>query len=695
MVETRCIVGEVVQKSKQTTLKSEKMAAARYTILEETDVPGAQLKKDPEKCTVVELKRWLECHSLKRSGKKDDLVERVKAGIKTNLPVNPNIDGGKWYDLKANKIKTGDTSSIIATASDCQAVSDPPPATTSTDFHTTSSTAGLPAATTTTTTTTSSAATTCDATPSTSKAKRKPKNVPFKPFVGLPSTGWKHFPSRNIPFNFNYGHVYFYLVESLASAANIYDSGDDDDDLYSTCDTVTEKPLRKGRDLLKSENVHRTEDNFDESKQEYMLRSHVHHSMKGEDPLNTYIVISNVSGSVKRAGCDCRASAIARCCHVAALLLKLSDRASENTFVLNACTSEPCPWDKGQKRAKQPEKLHEAKYSSSKRKPPDTLYNFDPRPAKMRTVSNESVRNFTIALQNDKNPSMWESLLPLRYENFNLDVDDIEIYSDLSLKFIENIETTNKQFLGSRNAGEIPGTMDQADSDQWHHQRRFRITASTVKSAVNLGENLSENASLHPHRTYIEKKLWGTANNFTSPDMVYGIQNEKKALKDYGEAMNVAVGLSGLWINEKYSHLAASPDGLIFNDGKVEGIVEVKCLKILRLHTINDILNDVAGENCMKAELSRQCFRVSDDKLILKKSHMYYFQIQLQLLITGTEYCDFVLYCDKGPPSIERILPDLELQQRIVVSTRLFWEKVFIPEYFLMRIPRDLLPIVL
>ena len=97
----------------------------------------------------------------------------------------------------------------------------------------------------------------------------------------------------------------------------------------------------------------------------------------------------------------------------------------------------------------------------------------------------------------------------------------------------------------------------------------------------------------------------------------------------------------------------------------------------------------------MKAELSRQCFRVSDDKLILKKSHMYYFQIQLQLLITGTEYCDFVLYCDKGPPSIERILPDLELQQRIVVSTRLFWEKVFIPEYFLMRIPRDLLPIVL
>ena len=51
--------------------------------------------------------------------------------------------------------------------------------------------------------------------------------------------------------------------------------------------------------------------------------------------------------------------------------------------------------------------------------------------------------------------------------------------------------------------------------------------------------------------------------------------------------------------------------------------------------------------------------------------------------------------CDKGPSHIERIVPDLEIQQRIVKSTRLFWEKNYIPEYFLMRIPRNLLPIVI
>ena len=44
--------------------------AEKYTILEEDDVPGAKLKKFPHKCIVDELKRWLECHSLKKFGKK-------------------------------------------------------------------------------------------------------------------------------------------------------------------------------------------------------------------------------------------------------------------------------------------------------------------------------------------------------------------------------------------------------------------------------------------------------------------------------------------------------------------------------------------------------------------------------------------------------------------------------------------------
>ena len=39
-------------------------------ISKEADVTGAKLEKPPEKCMVEQLKRWLECHGLKKSGKK-------------------------------------------------------------------------------------------------------------------------------------------------------------------------------------------------------------------------------------------------------------------------------------------------------------------------------------------------------------------------------------------------------------------------------------------------------------------------------------------------------------------------------------------------------------------------------------------------------------------------------------------------
>jgi hypothetical protein len=46
-----------------------------------------------------------------------------------------------------------------------------------------------------------------------------------------------------------------------------------------------------------------------------------------------------------------------------------------------------------------------------------------------------------------------------------------------------------------------------------------------------------------------------------------------------------------------------------------------------------------------------------DNMYTLKKSHPYYAQVQGQLLVTGTEFCDFVLFT-KHDLHIERISPD-------------------------------------
>ncbi|XP_066935617.1 uncharacterized protein [Clytia hemisphaerica] len=385
---------------------SGKITVKNYSILTEDDVPGAKLKKDPENCIVDELKRWLECHGLKKSGKKAEFVERVKEGLKTKLPVSQKIDGGKWYEPKLQKSQEGNES-----------------------------------------------------TPSCSYTANASSELPD-------DDGWRDFPSRNIPANFNYGHVYFYLVESVASAVQNMEDDDtlyDDENLYDTCDTVTAKPLRKGRNLLRSGDVHDIHDNADETKHEYYIRAHVHHSMKGFPPLNVSVTLSNVSGNIKSASCDCKASALDRCVHVAALLLHLSDSASNHELVIQPSTSKPKTWGKGKKRQKNPTKLHEVDYksSSSKRKPLSDLYNFDPRPVDKREVSDVRVNNFVIKLQSDTKQSMWESIFKIKYENWKLDEADATVYKEMVNRFAENFSQNNADILNDKACGEIPETDQQ------------------------------------------------------------------------------------------------------------------------------------------------------------------------------------------------------------------------------------------
>ena len=257
--------------------------------------------KEPEKCVVEELKRWLECHGVKKSGKKAELINRVRDGLKLNLPVDPKIDGGKWYNLKTEDsalIENTNSKTSIASLGD------------------------------------------------------------------LPTNGWRLFPSKNLPAKFNYGHAYFYLVEPAAKASNISNSSDsDEDNLYANCDTVTAKPLKKGRNLLSSGFVENVQDNFDVIKHEFYVRAHVQHFMKNMLPLNANVVISGISRYVKVAMCDCEASALGRCAHVAALLLKLSDAAHDKGSTIKPSTSQPYTWNRGKKREKKPQQLHEAEYS--------------------------------------------------------------------------------------------------------------------------------------------------------------------------------------------------------------------------------------------------------------------------------------------------------------------------------------------
>ena len=79
--------------------------------------------------------------------------------------------------------------------------------------------------------------------------------------------------------------------------------------------------------------------------------------------------------------------------------------------------------------------------------------------------------------------------------------------------------------------------------------------------------------------------------------MKYGIESESLAVNLYMSNTGTKVITSELWVNEKYIHLAASPDGIIYNDqNKLHGIIEIKCLKIFRNRTIEQLILDKPPE---------------------------------------------------------------------------------------------------
>ena len=340
--------------------------------------------------------------------------------------------------------------------------------------------------------------------------------------------------------------------------------------------------------------------------------------------------------------------------------------------VKEACTSEPCVWNKGKKREKDPKALHEATYkskTSSKRK---KLYHWDPRPASYRKANKTQLNNFVRDLQSysansGKDMSMWETLLHIEYEDFEVAGEEKKTIEALVVQFEQGLKQEVLQInKGNEGSVPIPDTEAQNESAKWFTSRWPRITASGCKEAFLLGQKLYKEA-IDKHRLYkwLNSKLWNPQSVVTL-DMLYGIQEEPAARAAYTKWSGLEVTTTGLWVNSKHPYLGASPDGLV---APGNGIIEIKCLKVLRSRTVDELIAECAANS--SDILKNQCFSIRFGKLCLKRSHPYYFQVQMLLLVTEVDFCDFVLHSPKGPPAIERILPDVEFQKDIVRNTKM------------------------
>ena len=294
-------------------------------------------------------------------------------------------------------------------------------------------------------------------------------------------------------------------------------------------------------------------------------------------------------------------------------------------------------------------------------------------------------------------PCMWETSIPISYRDYGLqDNPSREQVLKEHVKTVLSMFQDNLNIKDDIKCFEVKGTTEQSKSLSWHNERLLRMTASTSKQTCSFGEKIRGGNihSMKPMANYIKLKLW-FAKNIQTQDMKYGLSEEPNARKAYMDTADSTVVETGMWVNVDFLFLGASPDGLIIENNEAVGLLEIKCLKIMKDLTVLELIEKIEKHQLSTTLIGRQCFKLVDGKLILKVNHKFYYQTQLQMLVTGLPFCDFVLHTPKGPPSIQRIQQDIPFQMEMARNISVFWKKVFIPEYFEMRIPRGLTPFVL
>ena len=203
-------------------------------------------------------------------------------------------------------------------------------------------------------------------------------------------------------------------------------------------------------------------------------------------------------------------------------------------------------------------------------------------------------------------------------------------------------------------------TRMQRDCTEWFQQREGRLTASSFHSVLNMRKQTDP--------ATVAKKFLNKQNISHIPAIRWGISNEERARQDYISAMSSHTNFEcipvGLVINPLFPYLGASPDGLI----KCEcchgsGLIEIKCPCSIR----------DAHPNTLRCK-PQSCL----GEVGMAMSHAYYTQVQGQLLITGKEYCDFVVWTPKGI-IIDRVYQDSNFTEKLLRKLTSFYVEFMIP----------------
>ncbi|XP_077058645.1 uncharacterized protein LOC143711198 [Siphateles boraxobius] len=425
--------------------------------------------------------------------------------------------------------------------------------------------------------------------------------------------------------------------------------------------------------------------------QKTIVRTKVLHSQRlNEPPLKPWVIL-NTSGQVECAHCTCMAGIAESCTHVGALLFKIEVavriRGTKTVTDVPAYWMMPSSVDKVQA-----EVGYKIDFSSgaAKKRALDKCISGESTMSGIRTrVGCTSPCGHTTTLSNlsplleilhTHSKAVCLSGMEGYYQNYADPVKPRVVPKSLQRlrdpgkdgcelpvlqQHCEGL--THMVAVAEAQAVAVEAqTRQQHLSPAWYTSRAGRITASNIHAVVST--SVARPALSTVRRVCCPKKTASTAA------IRWGIDHEEEARQTYvtltaSQHDNLKVEQCGFIINPSFPEVGASPDGLIHCTCCGKGCLEIKCTY---KHQNNSILQACTDD-------SNFCLQLTDGKLILKKTHKYYSQVQTQIFVTRSGFCDFVVWTQRDC-AVVRILPDVEFWTTLLTKAQEFFLKVSLPE---------------
>ncbi|KAM7307851.1 uncharacterized protein ISCGN_011487 [Ixodes scapularis] len=160
----------------------------------------------------------------------------------------------------------------------------------------------------------------------------------------------------------------------------------------------------------------------------------------------------------------------------------------------------------------------------------------------------------------------------------------------------------------------------------WFSEREVRLSSSIAHRVV---------ARRRPFDTLAQKLLH--RKPFTGKAVTYGRKTEAEAREVFEKKVGASVTQVGLIVHLRQPWLCASPDGF-FKTSDETTLLEIKCPYSRK----NKVLIDVSKEESFVKYIVYE-----EGRLMLKKRHTYYTQVQIAMYVTNTTQCFFYVYSSK------------------------------------------------